>query len=264
MQYLTTYCDPETHLPFLLMELCDKNLCGFLEQLAVPLLYHTELNISHDNALAFVYLHSNGLVHRDLTGNNVLMIAEPHAKVTDFDMSKLTSVNPRMTPLTLCQGNVQYMSPEALEEKPSFTEKLDIFSFRVLLVQIMTRQFPDPGPRFQVLNIPDDPHIPKGTVRVPTPETQRRSAHLQLISRTHTLKAIAINCLKGKKKERPSAHQLSNTLSELKGAPQYAESMQQPPNGEGNMQELASLRRQVQDLQQQNQEQRQENEQLRQ
>ena len=264
VQYLATYCDPETHLPVLLMELCDESLCRFLEQLVGPLPYHTELNISHDIALALVYLHTNDLIHRDLTGNNVLMIAGVRAKVTDFGMSKLAGINPRMTPLTLCPGNLQYMSPEALEEPPSYTEKLDIFSLGVLLVQIMTRQFPDPGPRFQVLDVPDDPRFPEGTARVPVLETQRRSAHLQLISSTHPLKAIAMNCLKGKERERPSAQQLSNTLSELKGGPQYVESMQQAQSGEGNEQEVGSLRRQVRDLQQQDQEQRQDIEQLRQ
>ena len=264
VQYLATYRDPETHLPVLLMELCDESLCRFLERSVGPLPYHTELNISHDIALALVYLHTNDLIHRDLTGNNVLMIGGVRAKVTDFGMSKLAGINPRMTPLTLCPGNLQYMSPEALEEPPSYTEKLDIFSLGVLLVQIMTRQFPDPGPRFQVLDIPDDPRFPEGTARVPVPETQRRSAHLQLISSTHPLKAIAVNCLKGKERERPSAQQLSNTLSELKGGPQYAESMQQAQSGEGNGQEVGSLRRQVRDLQQRDQEQRQEIEQLRQ
>ena len=271
VQYLATYRDPETHLPVLLLELCDESLCRFLEQSVEPLPYHIELNISHDIALALVYLHTNGLIHRDLTGNNVLMIAGVRAKVTDFGMFKLASVNPRMTPLTLCPGNLQYMSPEALEEPPSYTVKLDIFSFGVLLIQIMTRQFPNPGPRFQV-----DPRYQDDNVRVMVPETQRRRAHLQLISSSHSLKAIAMTCLKGKERERPSAQQLSNTLSELKRGPQYAESMQQAQSGEGNWQEVGSLRRQVRDLQQrdqelqqdiehlgqQNQQQQQENEQL--
>ena len=258
VQYLATYRDPDTRLPVLLMELCDESLCRFLEQSPGPLSYHIELNISHDIALALVYLHSNGLIHRDLTANNVLMIAAVRAKVTDFGMSKLARMNPRVTPMTLCPGNLQYMSPEALEEPPSYTEKLDIFSFGVLLVQIMTRQFPDAGPRFQVVN---DPRYPDGNFRIVVAETQRRSAHLKLIIGTHPLKAMALNCLKGKERERPSAQQLSNSLSELKGAPQYAASKQQSQTGEGNGQEVGSLRRQVRDLQQRDQEQRQEIEQ---
>ena len=249
VQYLATYRDPDTRLPVLLMELCDESLCRFLERSPGPLPYHTQLNISHDITLALVYLHSNGLTHRDLTGNNVLMIAGVRAKVTDFGMSKLASVNPRMTPMTLCPGNVQYMSPEVLEEPPFYTDKLDVFSFGVLLVQIMTRHFPNPGPRFQAISVPN---YTEGTVRVAVPETQRRSAHLKLIAYTHPLKAIAISCLKGKERERPSTQQLSNTLSELKRAPHYTESLQQAQTGVGGGREVDSLRGQVRDLQQQN------------
>ena len=139
VQYLATYYDPDTRLPVLLMELCDESLTAFLERSPGPLSYHIQLNICHDIALALVYLHSNGLIHRDLTGNNVLMIAGTRAKITDFGMSKLATVNPRITALTLCPGNVLYMSPEALDEANSYTNKLDVFSFGVILIQILTR-----------------------------------------------------------------------------------------------------------------------------
>ena len=149
VQYLATCYDPDTGLPVLLMELCDESLTAFLERSPGPLPYHIELNICHDIALALVYLHSNGVIHRDLTGNNVLMISGPRAKITDFGMSKLASVNPRMTALTLCPGNVLYMSPEALDEAKTYTAKLDVFSFGVIMIQILTRQFPNPTDRFK-------------------------------------------------------------------------------------------------------------------
>ena len=246
VQYLGTYRDPETRLPVLLMELCDESLSRFLERSPRPIPYHIQVNIAHDIALALVYLHLNNITHRDLTANNVLMIAGVRGKVTDFGMSKLASVNPRMTPLTLCPGNVQYMSPEALEEPPSYTHKLDVFSFGVLLVQIMTRQFPNPGPRFKFIHVPGYPDA-----RVPAPETERRSSHLRMIEDTHPLKAIAITCLKSKEEERPSAQWLNSTLSGLKQKPTYTQSLQQAQTdmeGEG---EVESLRSQIQDLQQQ-------------
>ena len=247
VQYLGTYRDPETHLPVLLMELCDENLCRFLERSPRPIPYHIQVNIAHDIALALVYLHINNITHRDLTANNVLMIAGVRAKVTDFGMSKLASVNPCTIPMALCPGNVQYMSPEALEEPPSYTHKLDVFSFGVLLVQIMTRQFPNPGPRFKFINIPDYPDA-----RVPAPETERRSSHLRMIADTHPLKAIAITCLENKEEERPSAQQLNSTLSGLKQEPAYTQSLQQAQTGMEGEGEVGSLRSQVQDLQQQN------------
>ena len=237
VQYLATYYDPDTRLPVLLMELCDESLTAFLERSPGPLSYHVQLNICLDIALALVYLHSNGLIHRDLTGNNVLMIGT-RAKITDFGMSKLATGNPRMTALTLCPGNLLYMSPEALDEAKSYTAKLDIFSFGVIVIQILTRQFPNPTDRFRTVHVPQ---LNDEEVRVLVPEVERRQAHLQLIPDTHSLKPLALQCLK-KEMQRPSALQLSERLSELKQAPQYTESMHQAQNSS----EIQQLEQQLQ------------------
>ena len=281
VQYLATYYDPDTRLPVLLMELCDESLTAFLERSPGPLSYHVQLNICLDIALALVYLHSNGLIHRDLTGNNVLMIAGTRAKITDFGMSKLATGNPRMTALTLCPGNLLYMSPEALDEAKAYTAKLDIFSFGVIVIQILTRQFPNPTDRFHTVHasqneedIEDDEDEDKDDeddeegeeVRVLVPETKRRQAHLQLISDTHSLKPLALQCLRKKERRRPSALRLSERLSDLKQAPQYTESMHQAQTRGGNKtgDEIATLRRQVQEVQQQNIDKEQLNQQLQQ
>ena len=150
IQYLGTYHDPESRLPVLLMELMDQSLTRFLEQSHEPLPYHIEVNLCHDITLALSYLHSNGIIHRDLSSNNVLLIAGSRAKVTDFGMVKLFDVNhstAHPTPLTLCPGTMVYMSPEALKDRPVYTDRLDSFSLGVLCIQIMTRQFPNPGGR---------------------------------------------------------------------------------------------------------------------
>ena len=223
VQYLGTYTDPDTRLPVLLMELCDESLTSFLERSPGPLSYHVQVNICHDIALALVYLHSNGLIHRDLTGNNILLIPGPRAKITDFGMSKLASVNLRMTAMTLCPGNLLYMSPEALDEAKSYTSKLDIFSFGVIAIQILTRQFPNPTDRFQLVSFPqfEEP------LRQVVPETERRQAHLHLIPDIYPLKQLAIQCLNTKANGRPSALKLNDVLSELKLSSPYSESMQQ-------------------------------------
>ena len=225
VQYLATYYDPDTRLPVLLMELCDESLTVFLERSPGPLSYHLQINICLDIVLALVYLHSNGLIHRDLTGNNVLMIAGSRAKITDFGMSKLATGNPRMTALTLCPGNLLYMSPEALDETKSYTAKLDIFSFGVIVIQILTRQFPSPIDRFRIVYSSQFDE----EVRVLVPETERRQTHLQLIPDIHSLKPLALQCLQMKESLRPSALQLSESLSEMKQAPQYIVSMHEPP-----------------------------------
>ena len=259
VQYLGTYHDPESRLPVLLMELMDESLTQFLERSNEPLSYHTELNLCHDIALALSYLHSNGIIHRDLSSNNVLLIAGSRAKVTDFGMVKLYDVNrstAHLTPLTLCPGTTVYMSPEALRDRPVYTDKLDSFSLGVLCVQIMTRQFPDPGDRVTII---EDSRFPTGTIEVPVPETQRRQSHIDLIDPSHPLLPVALDCLKDRNRERPSCHELCGHISTLKASSKYTESMQpsqvntkptQSANRESREREIQQSQ-QIRDLQQQ-------------
>ena len=257
VQYLGTYHDPESELPVLLMELMDESLTQFLKRSRKPLPYHTEVNLCHDIALALSYLHSNSIIHRDLSSNNVLLIAGSRAKVTDFGMVKLYDVNHRtaLTPLTLCPGTTVYMSPEALGEPPVYTDKLDSFSFGVLCVQIITRQFPDPGNRFKIVEI-NDPKIPSGTVQVSVPEIERRRSHINLIDPAHPLVPVALDCLKDRDRERPSCHKLCGRMSTLKSSSKYTKSVQQSqvntqsPNRENREREIQQMQ-QIQDLQQQ-------------
>ena len=261
IQYLGTYQDPESRLPVLLMELMDESLTQFLKRSHKQLPYHTEVNLCHDIALALSYLHSNGIIHRDLSSNNVLLIAGSRAKVTDFGMAKLYDVKhstAHLTPLTQCPGTVAYMSPEALGELPLYTDKLDSFSFGVLCVQIMTQQFPDPGDRFQIMVI-NDPRIPSGRVKVDIPEIERRQSHISLIDPAHPILPVALNCLKDRERERLSCHELCGRMSTLKASPKYSESVKQSQvntkatqstNTESGEREIKQSQ-QIRDLQQQ-------------
>ena len=226
VQYLGLARDPETRLPVLLIELMDDSLTQFLERSQEPLPYHTQVDLCHDIALALAYLHSNGIIHRDLSSNNVLLIAGSRAKVTDFGLAKVFDMSRNtMTPQTMCPGTLAYMSPEAFDDPPVYTKKLDSFSFGVLDIQIITRQFPDPGPRVKKIK---DPRDPKRRLHEVVLETERRKSHIDLIDPTHPLLPIAIDCLSYNEEDRPSAQDLCHHLAALKEAPQYGDSVQQP------------------------------------
>ena len=250
MQYLGVGQDGETGLPVLLMELMDDSLTHFLEQSEEPLAYHVQVNISHDIALAVAFLHLNRIVHRDLSSNNVLLIgAGIRAKVTDFGMSKLTELNPRMTGLTKCPGTPAYMSPEAMFDPPVYTEKLDCFQAGVLMIQTITRKFPDPGP---AMNRVRDARYPMGWTNAPVSEVERRQSHLNIIPRTHPMLCVAVDCLKDIDSERPSAQQICRYLSALKEAPQYGQSLEgRGGERDGEVHEREEL---IQQLRQENQE----------
>ena len=227
VQYLGLYRDVDTGLPALLMELMDNSLTHFVERCTQPIPYHIQANICHDITVALSFLHSNNIVHRDLSSNNVLLIGDVRAKVTDFGMARLGDGNPQATQLTftMCPGTDVYMPPEAVQDKPVYSEKIDCFSFGVITLQILTREFPKPGDRRKEIEI-YQPGIPSGTVaEVRLPETERRQNHISRIDPNHTLLQVALLCLKDRAVERPSAQQLCERVAALKVSSEYSESV---------------------------------------
>ena len=225
VQYLGMFRETDTQLPVLLMELMDDSLTHFLESSTQPIPYHIQVGICHDVTLALSFLHSNNIVHRDLSSNNVLLIGNIRAKVTDFGMASLGDINPQATLFTntMCPGTDVYMPPEAVQDKPVYTEKIDCFSFGVIIIQMLTRQFPKPGDRLQEVEF-SHPGLPPGKLLVQAPEINRRQNHISQVDPNHTLLPIALNCLKDKDSERPSAHQLCERVADLKGMPKYIDS----------------------------------------
>ena len=229
IQYLGSCADPETRMPVLFMELMDESLTSFLERPAdpPPLPLHVQVDIGHDVAQALSHLHRHEVLHRDLSSSNVLLIGSRRAKVTDFGMAKLLGSDPHLTP-TYCPGTNAYMSPEALVDPPTYNSKLDVFSCGVLFVQLITRKWPNPGPRTYTVPI-NDSRFPSGRVLVEVPELERRKEHLDLISPTHPLLEVALDCLKDKEGQRPTAEQLCSRLIALKGSAAYRDSLQGTP-----------------------------------
>ena len=142
------------------------------------------------------------------------MIGDVRAKVTDFGMARLGILKPQLT-LTLCPGTDVYMPPEAVKNKPVYTEKIDCISFGVIAVHIMTRLFPQPGDRQK----------DTGILARKITEHERRQNHISKIDSSHPLLAIALNCLKDKDVERPSALQICKFLATLKKNSDYSESV---------------------------------------
>ena len=137
------------------------------------------------------------------------------ATVVDVRMSRVSN--------TMCPGTDAYMPPEAIDNQAVYTEKGDVFSFGVNIVQILTRKFPKPGDRFNTVLI-NDPRFPLGRIRVCVSEIDRRNNHICEINTAHPLLPIAIDCLKDQEGERPSAGELCQSLAALKDTPEHTQS----------------------------------------
>ena len=221
VQCLGVEKDPESGNLVLLMELMDKDLNFFLGDFKESLPYSLEVDLSHDICMALAYLHLNGIIHRDLSCNNVLVTGGRRAKITDFGMSKIYS-DCNITTLTSCPGISHYMPPEAIKHPPVYSYNLDCFSIGVLIIQICTRKWPEPGPSHIAR---PDAESATGTVDVPMLETKRRQNHLSLIGDDNPLRRIAVDCLEYEPDKRPTAPELCNKMEKLKKEVRYSQSV---------------------------------------
>ena len=223
VQFLGVVQDPNTSKPILLMELMRESLTHFLESSSTDVPYHLQVDISHGIALAVAHLHRNDILHRDLSSNNVLLNAGHQAKVTDFGMSKIAASDPSMTrsKVTQCPGTLVYMPPEAVSPEPHYSDKIDCFSIGVLLLQIVTRNYPTPT---AALVAKHDPESATNQSYVPISEVDRRKSDIEKVPYSHGFLPVIRDCLKDLSKERSTAAQLCQRLGLLKTTELYRHS----------------------------------------
>ena len=104
------------------------------------------------------------------------------------------------------------------------------------MVQIITRKFPDPSPS---INRVRDDRYPTGWINAPVPEITRRDSHLRLVTTTHPMYSLAVDCLKDTDTERPSAQHICHRLSALKETPHTDKALKQ----EREKREMETFRR---------------------
>ena len=225
VQYLGIHYDKITGQPVLLMEMMDENLTHFLESSPYKVPYHLQVNLSRDIVLALSYLHSNGIIHRNLSGNNVLLISNVRAKVSDFGMARLSSFNPKRSFLvhTMSSTKLPYMPPEGLRNNPYYDVKIDCFSFGVVAIQIMTRKFPCPIDHHKPPDAEYDDCMQSYYVNIP--EIERRKGHISEIDPNHPLLQIALPCLSNDSTQRPSAKELYKKMKKLQENDKYCKSV---------------------------------------
>jgi serine/threonine protein kinase/tetratricopeptide (TPR) repeat protein len=149
-------CEEENQ-HFIVMEYLDG---GSLEERMVEseglLTLEEVLDISLQLADAITRAHYLNIIHRDLKPANVLMSTDDRACVTDFGLARTGPSD--LSASGAIFGTIGYLSPEVIQGREA-TKRSDIWSFGVLLVEMLTGQQPFLGdsPSATLMNILSEP-----------------------------------------------------------------------------------------------------------
>ncbi|ELP94680.1 protein serine/threonine kinase, putative [Entamoeba invadens IP1] len=111
------------------------------------------LKMMTDGAKGILYLHTNGILHRDIKPDNILVFSLNDndcviAKLTDFGSSR--NINLLMTNMTFTKGigTPTYMAPEVLKQE-KYTKSADIYSLGVTLYEVLSWSEAYPSSKFK-------------------------------------------------------------------------------------------------------------------
>ena len=99
---------------------------------------------------ALQHAHNHGIIHRDLKPSNLLFDNEGHLKLVDFGIARDTH-EADITNKGLTVGSHSYMSPEQITGEETITGQTDLYSFGILMYEMLTGQPPFQGDNFAQL-----------------------------------------------------------------------------------------------------------------
>ncbi|KAG0569923.1 hypothetical protein KC19_6G125300 [Ceratodon purpureus] len=146
---LLGYCEEGNHrmlvYEFLPKGTVQEHLYGSPRAAREPLDLKLRLDIALNAAQGLEYLHNGcnpNIIHRDIKSNNILLTDKYVAKVADFGLSKLGVPGVAATHVvTDVKGTIGYLDPEYYVSN-ALTEKSDVFSFGVVLLEILSARPP--------------------------------------------------------------------------------------------------------------------------
>lgn len=127
------------------------DLARVLEQYGPPAI-EDALEIARQALSALAYIHRQGIVHRDISTDNLMVVErddhELQVKIIDLGIAKSINTDSGLTRKGLFVGKLRYASPEALDtrHRPATPDpRSDLYSFGVVLYEILTGARPITG-----------------------------------------------------------------------------------------------------------------------
>ncbi len=128
---------------------------------------------------ALQHTHRNGIIHRDIKPQNILVQSEGHIKVADFGIARMTNSS-TLTKGDSVMGSVHYFSPEQAAGENA-AETSDIYSVGVVMYEMLTGRVPFDGDSPVAVAMQHINNVPK-PINDFSPEVPAAVAHVVMVA----------------------------------------------------------------------------------
>ena len=211
VQFIGVYFEEGSRVPILVMEFLPTTLARCIDTYGV-LPQEISYSILHDVALGLFHLHSHTppIIHRDLSGNNVLLTPNMTAKISDLGVARILNLTPQqMSHMTRAPGTAAYMPPEAMRISPRYDTRIDEFSYGILMIHILCGRWPLPVCEAARPDPQNPDHL------IPVSEADRREEYLRDIGNTHPLMDLILRCVSNNPARRARAVEIVQQMSDI-------------------------------------------------
>ncbi|MBA2174187.1 Stk1 family PASTA domain-containing Ser/Thr kinase [Halobacillus locisalis] len=133
----------EEDIYYMVMEFVDGMTLKQYIQHHSPIDISEAVDIMRQITSAINHAHENGIVHRDIKPQNILIDHYGHVKVTDFGIAMALSAT-ALTQTNSVLGSVHYLSPEQARGGTA-TRKSDVYSLGIVFFELLTGRLPFSG-----------------------------------------------------------------------------------------------------------------------
>ena len=204
------YPSKQAKLPWLVMELLDYSLTGFVKKCdkeSVSLF--VKASIFFDISLGLQFLHGRNIIHRDLSSNNILLTKHLTAKIGDLGVAKLVDPDGSKSH-TVAPGTQYFLPPDVISDaaKSHYGKPIDVFSLGCIMIHVATHEWPVP--------LPETQYNPQLRRKVVLSEVSRHKTYLDQIKELPELKGLIENCLDDGPEMRPDITKMVIDLGNLR------------------------------------------------
>jgi serine/threonine protein kinase len=160
----------EIEIPYFIMDYVKGTSLDKVIKSKAPIDLDKVVRISDDILSALEVIHRNNIIHRDLKPGNIMIEEETGGAILiDFGIAKDIMGGTKLTTTGAILGTPAYMAPEQFKDSSAVVSGTDIYSFGIVLYEMLTGEVPFKGNFLEIMN---------GHMRKPIPSVTQKNPAL--------------------------------------------------------------------------------------